>query len=138
MTRRSSAARFSGVGLLNLLRGRTQEPVEVEAMERLDAGLVGQVEVNRRDGDRALADRLEVGALLLVEAGLVAVDLVAAAATVLLLGQPELVAIDPLAQAAGAGAARLARRNVDVQQRAVRHRHSLELLHQPRDERRRV
>src|SRR3954452_19476201 len=137
MTRRSSDARFSGAALLSLLGGGTKEPVEVDAVQGLDAGLVRQVEVQRRDGDRALADRLEVGALLLVEAGLPTVDLVAAA-TAFLAGQPELVAVYPLAEAAGPRAGGRAGRNVDVEQRALRDRHPLELLHEPRDERRGV
>ena len=45
-------------------------------------GLVGEVEVERRDGDAAVGDGGEVGALLVLVAGLLAVDPVAAPAVV--------------------------------------------------------
>ena len=44
-------------------RGR-QQPREVVGAQRLQARLVGEVEVQRRDGDPARGDRREIGALL--------------------------------------------------------------------------
>src|SRR2546430_6543022 len=125
MRRRSSAARLPA--LLNLLRGGTQQAVEVEPREGLDAGGVREVEVEWGDGDRAVGDGLEVRALVLVEAGALAVDPVPAAAA-LLLGQVKPVAIDPLAEPAGARADRPIAGHVDVEQRAGRHGQVLELL----------
>src|SRR5437762_8627383 len=133
MRRRSSAARLAA--LLNLLRGGTEQAVEVEPREGLDAGGVREVEVERGDGDRAVGDGLEVRALLLVEAGVLAVDPVAAAAA-LLLGQLEPIAVDALAEPARAGPGRLLPGHVHVEQRAGRHAHPLELLNQSRRERR--
>src|SRR5881409_625816 len=117
MRRRSSAARLPA--LLNLLRGGTEQAVEVEPREGLDAGRVREVEVERGDGDRAVGDGLEVRALGFVEAGALAVDPVPAAAA-LLFGQHEPVAVDPLDEPAGARAGRPVTGHVDVEQRPGR------------------
>ena len=62
-----------------LARGRREQPREVVRGERVDALDVGQVEVDRRDRDAPLGDGREVGARLVVVAGIGAVDPVAAA-----------------------------------------------------------
>ena len=79
-------------------------------------------------------DRGEVGSLLALVVGRVAVDPVLAPLGLLLL-QHELVAVDPLAEPRDLDAADLAAREVDVQQRAARQRHVLDLLDHPRRER---
>ena len=67
---------------------------------------------------RPLCDRGEVGALLVLERGLEAVDLVAAPAPVLLLlDQLQLVVVEPLAEVGHLDPARLAGGAVDVEQR---------------------
>ena len=78
-------------------------------------------------------DRREVGAGLVVKAGVRAVDPVAAPVLLLAL-ELQLVAVDALAEARHLDAAGLAGRDVDVEQRRRRQRHVLDALHQPRDE----
>ena len=65
---------------VNLARGRPQQPLEVEAGELLDARLVGEVEVERRDGDAPSAIAAKSVPSSCAVAGLLAVDPVAPAA----------------------------------------------------------
>ena len=83
---------------------------------------------------RPVAERREVGAVLFAIARLLAVDPVAAPAALLLV-ELHAVAVDALAEPAGAGALHLARRAVHVQQRALGHRHLGHLLDHARHER---
>src|SRR5438270_383001 len=76
---------------------RAQQRVEVEAGQLRDARLVGEVEVQWRDGDAAVGDRREVGAVLVVVARQLAIDAVAAPA-VLLLCELHAVVVDALAE----------------------------------------
>ena len=61
-------------------RRRPSRRARSYARRRLDARLVGEVEVQRRDRDAAGGDRREVGARLVVVVGRVAVDAVEPAA----------------------------------------------------------
>ena len=84
---------------------------------------------------RPACDGGEVGArLVVVEARVLAVDRVAAAAVLVLGVELELVAVDPLAQARDLDALGRARRDVDVQQRALGQRHVGELVDDARGE----
>ena len=71
-SRRPSLTPPGGAGRQHLL--------EAPAAQPLEAAVVGEVEVDRRDRDPALGDRRQVGPLDLLVARLPAVDLVAAAA----------------------------------------------------------
>ena len=101
--------------------------------QRVEAGAVGQVEVDRRHRDPAGRDRRQVGPRLVVEARVRAVDPVAAAVLLLAL-ELQLVAVDALAEARHLHALRLAGGHVDVQQRPRGQRHVLDALDEPRDE----
>ena len=80
-------------------RGRIQHPLQVPAAQLAEAAAVGEVEVDRRDGDAAVGDRRQVGALLVLERRLEPVDLVALAAGVAVLAdQLELVVVEALAE----------------------------------------
>src|SRR4051812_22997180 len=98
----------SPADLVDLVRGGREQAREVVGAQRLQARLVGEVEVQGRDGDAAVGDRGEVGAVLVVVAGGVAVDAVALAARLLLL-ERELVAVDALAEPRDLDAADLPR-----------------------------
>ena len=67
-------------GSLHFPRGRREQPAEVVALQRVHARRVGEVEVQRRDGDPAGRDGRQVRAGLVVEAVVGAVDPVAPAA----------------------------------------------------------
>jgi hypothetical protein len=104
-------------------------------LERADAGAVREVEVHGRDGDATGRDRRDVRALLVARLHRVAVDAEQAAVRMLLVLQLQHVLVDALAEPRHLHAVRLAAGDVDVQQRAARERHLLDLGHQPRDER---
>ena len=82
--RARSAARCRGAHSSSSAAGSSR-PREVVGLERLDPRLVGQVEVDRRDGDAAVGDRGQVGPLLALVVGRVAVDPVLAPAGLLVL-----------------------------------------------------
>src|SRR6201999_3846326 len=58
-------------------RAGGQHLLEAPAAQRLEAAVVGEVEVDRGDRDPPLSDRVEVGPRDLLVAGFAAVDLVA-------------------------------------------------------------
>ena len=93
--------------------------------------------MDRGHRDLALRHRGEVGPGLVALVAGVAVDPVQAPAAGALVDQRELVAVDALAEPRDLDAVRVGARDVDVQQRARRQRHVLELGHQPGRERRR-
>ena len=108
-----------------------EHAVELPGPDGVEAGAVGQVEVQGADGDPALGDRREVGALLVLERGLEAVDLVAAARALgVLVDQLQLVVVEALAEVGDLDARRLARRAVDVDQRVVGDRVLRDAAHQ--------
>ena len=94
-----------------------------------------QIEVQRRDRDVPGGDGGQVGPLLVVVHGRVAVD-AKATASVLLLDDLQLVAVDALAEPRDPDPVRLARRDVHVHQRALGQGHVVEALDHARDERR--
>ena len=119
---RSSAARCAAGVAHAGRRARRQHLLEAPAAQPLQAAVVGEVEVDRGDRDPALRDRVEVGSLDLLVAGLPAVDLVAAAAASVLADQLQLVVVDPFAELGHLDPGRLAGGAVDVDQRCLRHR----------------
>jgi hypothetical protein len=90
--------------------------------------------VQRRDRDAPRVDGGQVRARLVVEAGVGAVDPVAAAAVLVLGVELELVAVDALAELRDLDALGVAGRHVDVEQRALGERHVVELLDHARGE----
>src|SRR5213079_2464051 len=97
--------------------GRLQKPFEVESRQCLYAGSVGQVEMDRRQREKALVDGSQVRAVLVHVAGLEAVDAVALAAAGLLFLKLQRVVVAPLAQARDARAVQVSGRTVDVDER---------------------
>ena len=87
-----------------------------------------------RHRDVAGGDGGEIRARLLVVAGDRAVHPVAPPGVALLVDELELVAEDALAEPADLDAVGVGGRGVDVQERALGHRHALQLLHDARDE----
>jgi len=97
---------------------------------------MGEVEVDRRHCDAPRVHGGQIGAGLVLKARVRAVDPVAASVLLLVL-ELELVAVDALAQAGHLYSSRLARGNVDIDQRAVRQLHLLDALDPARHEGRR-
>ena len=90
--------------------------------EPLELAVVGEVEVDRGDRDPAAGDRGEIGAALVLERRLEAIDLVAPPSRAVLFDQLQLVVVEPLAEPRQLDPADLARGAVDVDQRPRRHR----------------
>ena len=85
---------------------------QVPALELLDAPRVGELEVQRSDGDHVGVQRSEVGAVLVVVGRIVTVDAVALATTAVevLLLQLQPVPVDALAEPGHGGARQVLRR----------------------------
>ena len=88
----------------------------------VEALAIREVEVHGRDRDPPSGDRGEVGARLVLERGLEAVDLVAAPAVAVLVDQLQLVVVEALAEPRDLDPLRLPGGAVDVQQRLRRQR----------------
>ena len=127
----AAARRRACSGSLALTAPRPRRSAEAEVKHRLevalaqaaDPAMVGEVEMHRRDRDPPVRDRREVGALLVLEGGLEAVDLVAPAPGALIaVDQLQLVVVEALSEVGDLHPVGLPGRAVDVDQRALGHR----------------
>ena len=122
---RSSAARAASGALAardllgDLLGGGRDQPRQVVASERVEPVAVGEVEVDRGDGDLAGGDRRQVGSGLVALEARVAVDPVQPPAAGLV-DERQLVAVHALAERGHLDPVGRAAGDVDVEQRSGR------------------
>src|SRR4051812_18737937 len=121
---------------VKLTRGRLEQPIEVEGRQRFHPGDVGQVEVDRSDRDVAIVDGSQIRPFLMLVARLHAVDPVALAATPIFFLERELVVVAALAEPRDLSALYLAGGRIDVDQSLLGEREVVELVDDPRRERR--